>query len=62
MNGPNTLTVHINKETGVKIYVFGERHESDNDCDTPDSINIDNYLLDVFEKSKVPIDFYLEST
>lgn len=41
----------------MKIYVFGERYGSDNECDTPNSINIDNYLLDVFGTNmiKIPI-------
>lgn len=60
--GPLSLTVHYDRETGRKIYIFGERHGFESHCgNTGSELFVGDYLDNLFNETSVPIDFYLES-
>jgi hypothetical protein len=56
-----SLTQHWSDEYGKMIYIFGEYHGEEDDCgDLEGSVEIQNYLAELFKTSDVFIDFYLE--
>ena len=62
ITGPFSLTKHSSKKYDKQIYIFGESHGNEEQCDekVTDLYNISDYLKEIFDTSPVFIDFYLE--
>jgi hypothetical protein len=67
IGGPKTLTMQWSKEYKKLIYIFGENHSENTDCDKFrlggefNEMLIEDYLDQLFKNSDVFIDFYLET-
>jgi hypothetical protein len=67
IGGPKTLTMQWSKEYKKLIYIFGEHHSENTDCDKFRlggefiEMLIEEYLDQLFKNSDVFIDFYLET-
>lgn len=63
--GPVSLSEHYNGKLNKHIYIFGDEHIIEAKCNTKkNEIDISTFLADLVstnEKSKYPIDIYLES-
>jgi len=58
LSGPSALTVHTKGDK--KVYVFGEYHGRERDCQRYKYAEIQNYLRRLFKTSSTFIDFFLE--
>jgi len=68
--GPYTLTVHWNEKFKKLIYIFGEQHSTETDCDDEldddddddvvDKRFVGKYLYTLIKNTDVFIDFYVE--
>ena len=67
IGGPKTLTMQWNEEYKKLIYIFGEYHNENTDCDKFkiggkfNEMLIEDYLYQLFKKTDAFIDFYLET-
>ena len=67
IGGPKTLTMQWSKEYKKLIYIFGEYHNENTDCDKfkiqgdDNETLIEDYLDQLFKNTDVFIDFYLET-
>jgi hypothetical protein len=59
IGGPFHLTKHINKNTNMIIYIFGERHSDKVDCPLNYEL-IENYLYELIQNTDVFLDLYFE--
>lgn len=62
INGPFSMSEQTSDTYNKKIYIFGEYHGQEQQCDSKlDGVySINNYLRDLFNSSPVFIDFFLE--
>jgi hypothetical protein len=62
--GPKNLTVHFSKEYNKLIYIFGEFHLEDPNCNKfnnpPNTQTIEDYLFELYQNTDVFIDFLFE--
>ena len=67
IGGPKTLTMQWNEEYKKLIYIFGEHHNENTDCDKfkigeeDNEMLIEDYLDQLFKNTDAFIDFYLET-
>lgn len=60
ISGPINLSIH-NNIYGKNIHIFGDTHNSKDHSCKKEHITIVDYLSTLFQNTKVPIDFYLET-
>jgi hypothetical protein len=64
IGGPKTLSIHWHPGFKKMIYIFGEWHSNNVDCDKfekdPNTILIEDYLYDLMQKTDVFLDIYIE--
>lgn len=61
ISGPGSLTLQTHAKSRKKIYIFGEQHFSPLICPgAPTAVPIVDFLKELFTKTPVFIDFYLE--
>ena len=60
LSGPMSLTGHISKVYDKIIYVFGEYHGRENECNDEKAVNVNVFIKDLFRTTDVFIDFYHE--
>ena len=64
IGGPQTLTMHWSNRWKKLIYIFGEQHSNEIDCEkrlnTKKWVSIENFLEDLILKTDVYLDIYFE--
>jgi hypothetical protein len=64
LSGPNKMLKMYNKNSNQTIYLFGEYHGYENECEENKNnmtFNMVEYFSTIFERAKQKIDFYLEA-